>query len=59
MPFILEIPFFSPVSELEWKSGKYLCILFHFLLMGKLFHKTLVRGTFCLLFWPCPLLKPF
>ncbi len=47
MPFILEITFFfSPVFVLERKSGKYLCILFHFLLIGKLFLKTLVRGTF-------------
>ncbi len=43
---------------LERKSGKYFCILFHFLLIGKLFFKTLVRGTFCLLFWTFPLLKP-
>ncbi len=49
---------FSPVFVLERKSGKYLCILFHFLLIGKLFLKTLVRGPFCLLFWPFPLLKP-
>ncbi len=57
MPFTLEVTIFSPVFELESKSGKYLCILFHFLLIGKSFLKTL-REEICLLFWPFPLLKP-
>lgn len=51
---------FSPVFELERKSGKYLCAFsFSFCLVGKLTLKTLVRGNFLFIVLAFPLLKPY